>query len=107
MPRPALMLFAHLTSALYLLEQAVWSYNQAQNASRHSSHHINPVHYAHEHEVDIEVFVRWVEEFGLGKALRDVEAVWEFGTGEERYRMDTAVVYGSEQTVEGNGKARL
>ena len=56
--------------------------------------------------MDVEVLVRWVEEFGLDKAVRDVELVWEFGSGKEREWKDSVVVYGSERAGE-IGKARL
>lgn len=116
MPRPALMLFAHVTSALCLLEHASWSYAEAEagltslytragNASEKSTK-------VNDHEIDVEVFVRWVEEFGLQKAIRDVEAVWEFGNGKEREWMDSVIVYGSEggegsERDSVQGKSRL
>ena len=96
MPRAALMLFAHVTSAIYLLEHAFWSYTQGETSARDKE----------EHEVDVEVLVRWVEEFGLDKAVRDVELVWEFGSGKEREWKDSVVVFGSERAGE-IGKARL
>jgi hypothetical protein len=100
------MLFAHVTSALYLLEHASWSYlnsvpkeNQWDQSNTGAALSEEAASAKHEHDIDVEVFVRWVEEFGLQKAIMDVEAVWEFGNGKEREWVDSAIVYGSERAA--------
>ncbi|KAI1793402.1 acyl-CoA dehydrogenase/oxidase [Ganoderma leucocontextum] len=55
-PRPALFLFCHVASSLYLLEQAVWAVNTEEPAV----------------QTDVEVFRRWVLEEGLDAALETV-----------------------------------
>lgn len=76
MPRPALLLMAHIASSLYLLEHAVWSYTVADL----------------EWPLNIEVFRRWVEEGGLTTAIEDVKRVK--GPINDRVLADSAIVYG-------------
>ncbi|TFY63892.1 hypothetical protein EVG20_g6143 [Dentipellis fragilis] len=55
-PRPALFLFSYVTSSLYLLEHAVWSYQKGEV----------------EKEIDVETFKRWISEGGLDAAREDL-----------------------------------
>ncbi|TDL23313.1 hypothetical protein BD410DRAFT_787656 [Rickenella mellea] len=83
-PRPALMLFSHVTASLYLLEHAIWSHKGNES----------------EHKTDAEVFIRWVEENGMKAAGDDVRRMMESGV--QRQNDDMAIVYGS-----AGGKAKL
>lgn len=74
--RPALMVFSHVTSALYLLEHAVWASTTGEPTA----------------ETDVEVFRRWVDEGGLHEALQDLQRAK--ATGECRSKTDTQIVYG-------------
>lgn len=88
-PRPALMLFAHLTTAIYLLEHAIWSHqNRATNGL--------------DSETDIEVFRRWVEEAGLREAMEAAKVA--MAADGCRMRLDELMVYGEETLTR---KARL
>ncbi|GJE98277.1 acyl-CoA dehydrogenase-like protein [Phanerochaete sordida] len=75
--RPALMLYAHVTSALYLLEHAVWAHATGEPSA----------------ETDVEVFRRWVEECGLEQALQDLARAKAAGAG--RPKTDQEIVYGA------------
>jgi len=87
-PRPALILFSIATAALNLLEHAVWSHTRRESES--------------DHEVDIEVFSRWIAERGLTNALRDAQKATE--AGRLRLHSDEAIVYGVR---DAKSKARL
>lgn len=79
-PRPALVLFSHTASALYLLEHAIWAQNSGQAAA----------------STDVEVFRRWVDEAGLLSALQDVRRAKTAGAN--RLKMDAEIVYGHDAT---------
>ncbi|PIL22483.1 hypothetical protein GSI_15171 [Ganoderma sinense ZZ0214-1] len=76
LPRPALFLFCHVASSLYLLEHAVWAVNTKEPAV----------------QTDIEVFRRWVLEGGLDAALEAVRRTKS--AQEDRVHLDAAIVYG-------------
>lgn len=80
-PRPALMLLGYVTTALYLLEHAIWSYEN----------HLSSV----ELEIDVEVFARWVGESGLDAAVKDVQKAK--AAGPERMRQNEMLVYHDEK----------
>ena len=80
-PRPTLVLFGHVTSALYLLEHLVWSHNNAEPTF----------------EVDLDVLKRWVGEMGLVEAVRELELA--MGATKERIGADQALVYGARANV--------
>ncbi len=71
------MLFAHVSSALYLLEQAIWS-QKCSDA---------------DHEVYVLVFIQWVEEGGLKVASEEVKTVMNAGI--DRAMNDKMMVFGS------------
>ena len=76
LPRPALFLFCHVASSLYLLEHAVWAVNGGEPES----------------QTDVEVFRRWVLEGGLSTAIENVRRT---KNGQrDRIQSDTAIVYG-------------
>ncbi|KDQ11963.1 hypothetical protein BOTBODRAFT_34820 [Botryobasidium botryosum FD-172 SS1] len=76
--RPVIQLMGHISAALYLLEHAIWAC-------------ANPK--TEEWEVDVEVFVRWVERRGdLMKAKREVERVLNEGAGVRA--IEKGIVYG-------------
>ena len=71
------MLVGYVTSAAMLLEHAVWSHN-TKTLDR---------------EVDVEVFVRWVNEGGLSSSLQEVLEITA-GRNDERPSMNSMLVYG-------------
>ncbi|EEB89906.1 hypothetical protein MPER_11950 [Moniliophthora perniciosa FA553] len=75
MPRPALMLMGHVTSSVFLLEHAIWSYVTSQA----------------ECNVDFTVFCRWIED-GLQSVIEDVQRVC--AEADTRIRENTAIGYG-------------
>ncbi|KAF9017504.1 acyl-CoA dehydrogenase/oxidase C-terminal [Hymenopellis radicata] len=77
LPRPALMLMGYVASALFLLEQAVWSHGTGSTDSL----------------LDIEVLRRWVMEAGLVTAIEDVTRAQE--ASKQREATDVALVFGS------------
>ena len=77
LPRPGLMLVGYAASAAMLLEHAVWSHN-TKTLDR---------------EVDVEVFVRWVNEGGLSSSLQEVLEITA-GRNDERPSMNSMLVYG-------------
>ncbi|KLO13001.1 hypothetical protein SCHPADRAFT_874700 [Schizopora paradoxa] len=87
-PRPALMLFAYITTAFDLLEHAIWS---DENRPRRI-----------DVEVSAEAFRRWVEEAGLREAMESVKVA--LAADGHRIRMDEMLVYGEKTRIE---KARL
>ena len=80
LPRPALYLFSHATSALHLLEHAIWAYDAGEPTAG----------------VDIEVFRRWVDESGLESSLQDVRRV-KVASPEREY-LDAQIVYGKAES---------
>ena len=87
LPRPALFLFAHVASSVYLLEHAVWAVSTSE----------------HESSTNVEVFRRWVLEGGLDATLEDVRRTKKLQV--DRARMDSQIVYGS--TAKASGSAKL
>lgn len=77
LPRPALVLFSYVTSALYLLEHASWAHKAGEAAAG----------------TDAEVFRRWVDEGGFKSAMDEVERVSKESDG--RANRDSAIVYGT------------
>ncbi|KDQ62343.1 hypothetical protein JAAARDRAFT_203500 [Jaapia argillacea MUCL 33604] len=77
LPRPALLLVAQIATSIYLLEHALWSFNNSEI----------------ERDVDLEVFVRWVLEGGLREIIGEVNKTKT--VGEEKMAMDNRIVYGS------------
>ncbi|TBU62249.1 acyl-CoA dehydrogenase/oxidase [Dichomitus squalens] len=77
LPRPALFLFCHVASSLYLLEQAIWAVNEGEPEAQN----------------DVEVFRRWVLEGGLDTALENVRRTKKLQ--KDRVQSDVAIVYGS------------
>ncbi|RPD62338.1 hypothetical protein L226DRAFT_532644 [Lentinus tigrinus ALCF2SS1-7] len=80
LPRPALLLFAHIASSLNLLEHAIWAVNTGEPDSA----------------TDVEVFRRWVLESGLDVTLENVRRA-KNAPG-ERVQADTNIVYGTMNT---------
>ncbi|KAF6766547.1 acyl-CoA dehydrogenase domain-containing protein [Ephemerocybe angulata] len=76
--RPALILLGYLTSSLYLLEHASWSWAR----------------YPEPKNLDVEVLRRWVLEEGFQTSLDDVERARKSGT--DKIEMDTALVFGRD-----------
>lgn len=76
LPRPALFLFCHVASSLYLLEHAIWAVNTKEP----------------EAQTDVEVFRRWVLEGGLDAALETVRRTKS--AQKDRVQLDAAIVYG-------------
>jgi hypothetical protein len=79
--RPALFLTGHISSSVYLLEHAVWAFTA--NETRH--------------EIDAEVFMRWVEEGGLVDVMEEVKRARNFG--KDRIRRDKNIVFESGRNV--------
>ncbi|KAJ8483477.1 hypothetical protein ONZ51_g4672 [Trametes cubensis] len=77
-PRPALFLFCHIASSIYLLEHAIWAFKTSEPG----------------YETDLEVFRRWVMEGGLDVALENVRRVKD--VSDERVRADATIVYGTK-----------
>ncbi|KAI0320518.1 hypothetical protein OF83DRAFT_1104307 [Amylostereum chailletii] len=75
--RPAFMLVSQVTSSLYLLEHASWSYANHETGNR----------------TDVEAFRRWVAEAGLQEAQRDLHRALADAPG-QRSQDDLALVYG-------------
>ncbi|CCM00645.1 uncharacterized protein FIBRA_02682 [Fibroporia radiculosa] len=92
-PRPALFLFSHIASGLFLLEHAVWACGAGEASA----------------PTDVEVFVRWVDEGGLAAARDDVRRA-QAADG-ERLRVNGDIVYGARcdpgSTGGGPARARL
>ncbi|KAJ7220807.1 acyl-CoA dehydrogenase NM domain-like protein [Mycena pura] len=78
LPRSILTLFAHVASALFLLEHAVWARNNGEPDAA----------------VDGAVFVRWVEEGGMKGTLEEIAGLDRDGeeSVEERIRENEMVV---------------
>ncbi|KAI0822224.1 acyl-CoA dehydrogenase/oxidase [Trametes gibbosa] len=85
-PRPALFLFSHIASSVYLLEHAIWASTTSEPG----------------HEIDAETFKRWVLEGGLDLALENVRRAKS--SSQNRTQTDSAIVYG---TTGGKVAARL
>ncbi|OBZ71330.1 putative acyl-CoA dehydrogenase AidB [Grifola frondosa] len=82
-PRPALFLFCHIASGLYLLEHAIWAHSTAEPTR----------------ETDVEVLRRWVTEGGLDVALENVRRA-KAAAG-SRIQMDANIVYGRGSGTQG------
>ncbi|KAA1469851.1 acyl-CoA dehydrogenase/oxidase C-terminal [Dentipellis sp. KUC8613] len=76
-PRPALFLFSYVTSSLYLLEHAVWSYQKGEA----------------EKDIDIETFKRWISEGGLDAAQEELNKARAAPV--TRSASNAALVYGA------------
>ncbi|OSD07275.1 hypothetical protein PYCCODRAFT_1430518 [Trametes coccinea BRFM310] len=85
-PRPALFLFCHVASSLYLLEHASWAVQTSEPGC----------------ETDVEVFKRWVMEGGIDTALQNVRRAK--AESSDRLRTDSTIVYGAATS---NAGARL
>ncbi|KAI8994137.1 acyl-CoA dehydrogenase/oxidase [Trametes punicea] len=86
LPRPALFLFCHIASGIYLLEHAIWAVKTSEPGS----------------QVDVHAFKRWVVEGGLGTALEEVYRAQN--APDDRMQTDAAIVYGPSK---GQAGARL
>ncbi|EIW59446.1 uncharacterized protein TRAVEDRAFT_122464 [Trametes versicolor FP-101664 SS1] len=75
-PRPALFVFSHIASSVYLLEHAIWAAKTSEPG----------------HEIDAEVFKRWVLEGGLDTALENVRRAKN--SSQDRMETNSAIVYG-------------
>ncbi|KAF8964393.1 acyl-CoA dehydrogenase/oxidase [Flammula alnicola] len=75
-PRPALMLIGAIASSIYLLEHAIWSYNNSEPTK----------------DLDVEVFKRWIFEGGVEGAIQAVQRA-KVNT-EERVKLNSALVFG-------------
>ncbi|KAH9846378.1 acyl-CoA dehydrogenase/oxidase [Lenzites betulinus] len=80
-PRPALFLFSHIASSVYLLEHAVWASKTSEPG----------------HEIDAETFRRWVLEGGLDIALENVRRAQT--SSQDRVQTDSAIVYGGTSKI--------
>ncbi|KAJ3555110.1 hypothetical protein NM688_g2757 [Phlebia brevispora] len=78
LPRPALILFSYVTSALCLLEHASWAHRTGEPTA----------------ETDTDVLKRWIEESGFRSAVDDVARVARTPLS-PRAEQDAAIVYGS------------
>lgn len=80
--RPALFLYSHVTSALNLLEHAIWAFNKAEPSAA----------------LDAEVFRRWVEEGAWGGCVSTVaeEVKRALEVSGSRAEIDIELVYGEE-----------
>jgi hypothetical protein len=78
LPRPALFVFSHVSSAIYLLEHAIWAWTAGEKSV----------------DVDVEAFTRWVEESGLDAAVADARRARSADAGKSV--MDARLVYGDE-----------
>ncbi len=76
-PRPALFVFSHIASSVYLLEHAIWAAKTSEPG----------------HDIDAEVFTRWVLEGGLDAALGNVRRAKN--SSQDRMQTDSAIVYGA------------
>jgi len=82
-PRPTLMLFGYLSSAVYLLEHASWCFKEKQP----------------QREVDAQCVELWVEE-GLAAAVDDVRrSLTEPVETEARISFDRALLYGDKSKL--------
>ncbi|KAI0354904.1 acyl-CoA dehydrogenase NM domain-like protein [Trametes cingulata] len=77
LPRPALFLFSHIASSIYMLEHAVWSVKTSEPGS----------------DIDVEAFKRWVLEGGLDTAMENVARTKN--SRDSRTQTDSAIVYGA------------
>ena len=78
LPRPALILFSYVTSAVYLLEHAVWAHITSEPTA----------------ETDREVFRRWVDEGGFKSAIDDYMRVSRDTQNDARPAQNASIVYG-------------
>lgn len=83
LPRPALMLFSYTTSALSLLEHAVWAHATGEATA----------------QTDVEVFRRWIEEAGFKAAVDDYVRVSRDSLNDGRSASDKDIVYGTSASV--------
>ncbi|KAI0648104.1 acyl-CoA dehydrogenase/oxidase [Trametes meyenii] len=84
--RPALFLFSHIASSVYLLEHTAWAVKTAQPG----------------YETDLDVFRRWVLEGGLDTSLENVRRAQR--APKDRSQTDATIVYGANGRI---GGARL
>lgn len=75
--RPGLILVGYLTSSLYLLEHAAWSWTQKTETK----------------DVDIEVVKRWALDNGFKGALEDVQRAME--SGDAKVELDRQIAFGA------------
>ena len=76
LPKPALMLAGAVTSSIYLLEHAVWSFTTSEASL----------------EVDIEVFKRWVVEGDTVSAIASVRRAKKHSS--QRVKINSTIVFG-------------
>ncbi|KAF9444339.1 hypothetical protein P691DRAFT_807532 [Macrolepiota fuliginosa MF-IS2] len=79
-PRPALLLVGSIASSVYLLEHAIWSYNQKEP----------------EAEVDIEVFKRWIVQSGLEGNVEEVKKAKDADQALTRVKANEKIVFGTK-----------
>lgn len=76
LPRPALILAGVVTSSIYLLEHAVWSFTNNEASL----------------EVDIEIFNRWVVEGDTVSAIASVRRAKKHSS--QRIEINSTIVFG-------------
>ena len=76
LPRPALMLAGVVTSSVYLLEHAIWSFTNNEASL----------------EVDIEIFKRWVIEGDTVSAIASVRRAKKHSS--QRVEINSTIVFG-------------
>ena len=84
--RPGLILVGYLTSSLYLLEHAAWSWAQKTEIK----------------DVDVEVLKRWALDNGFKGALEDVQKAME--SGDAKIELDKQIAFGAGGSLTGKGK---
>ena len=76
LPRPAFMLAGMITSSIYLLEHAVWSFTTNEVSL----------------EVDIEIFNRWIVEGDTVSAIASVRRAKKHSS--QRVKINSKIVFG-------------
>ncbi|TEB39006.1 acyl-CoA dehydrogenase domain-containing protein [Coprinellus micaceus] len=84
--RPGLILVGYLTSSLYLLEHAAWSWTQKTETK----------------DVDVEVVKRWALDNGLKGALEDVQRAME--SGDAKIELDKQIAFGAGPPLIGRAE---
>ncbi|KAJ3570101.1 hypothetical protein NP233_g4628 [Leucocoprinus birnbaumii] len=79
-PRPALLLVGSVTSSVYLLEHAIWSYSQKEP----------------EAELDLEVFTRWIVQSGMQGNIAEVKNAKNAGIIQQRVKVNERLVFGTK-----------
>ncbi|KXN88081.1 Putative acyl-CoA dehydrogenase AidB [Leucoagaricus sp. SymC.cos] len=79
-PRPTLLLVGSIASSVYLLEHAIWSYNQRER----------------EADIDVDVFARWIVESGLEANVEVVRKAKDAQLVKERVKANERIVFGTK-----------